>query len=85
MSVYKIEKFLFDLGQIPSLRLDYAKDRASSIKPYELDEDEMLAVKTLNLKWLLAHGVNPLLLLRFNLTGQIPGRDAYLKLLREGP
>lgn len=84
MSVFAVEQFLFDLGQDQTLRVEFVHDRKKTIAGYDMDPEEARAVQAIDLKWLFAQGVNPLLLLRFNLTGLIPGRDAYLKLLCDG-
>lgn len=84
MSLFAIESLLFDLGQRPELREQFQQDLDGLLGGYALSSDESDAVRNLNLKWLYEHGVNPMLLLRFNLTGQIPSREAYTKLLTEG-
>ena len=82
MSVFSIEHFLFNLGQSDDLRITYRENPGKVLSEYDLTDKEKTAIKAIDLKWLIDHGVNPLLLLRFNFTGAIPGREAYLKLLR---
>ena len=84
MSLFAIESLLFDLGQRPELRGRFQQDLDGLLGGYALSRDENDAVRNLDLKWLYEHGVNPMLLLRFNLTGEIPSREAYTKLLTEG-
>jgi hypothetical protein len=81
MSVFGVEKFLFQLGQNQGLRSAYRADRESAAAQFDLADDELKAVAAIDLHWLVAHGVNPILLLRFNMTGEIPTRETYLKLL----
>ncbi len=84
MSVFAIESFLFDLGQHPELRGRFQQDLDGLMGNYSLTTEEATAVRSIDLKWLYEHGVNPMLLLRFNLTGRIQSREAYTKLLTEG-
>lgn len=84
MSVYGVERLLFGLGQRPELRDRFGADLAQLLDEYPLTDEERNAVRRIDLKWLYEHGVNPMLLLRFNLTGQIPTREAYTRLLTEG-
>lgn len=84
MSVFGVERLLFDLGQRPELRGRFVADVANLLDEYPLTNEERDAVRRIDLKWLYERGVNPMLLLRFNLTGQIPTRQAYTRLLTEG-
>jgi len=85
MSVYGVESFLFQLGQGEALRKAYREDRGAALSGYDISEEERVAVEAIDLRWLIEYGVHPILLLRFNLTGEIPSREAYLKLLRGAP
>lgn len=84
MSVFGVERLLFDLGQRPELRGRFSAGIGELLDGYPLTAEERDAVGRIDLKWLYERGVNPMLLLRFNLTGQIPTREAYTRLLTEG-
>lgn len=85
MSVYMIEKLLWDITQHPPRAQEYKADPDQFLRTYALAADEIEMIKNLDVRALVACNVNPMLTMR--LWSLVKGRDqtpAYLKQLRAG-
>ena len=83
MSLYYVQKFLFELNRDERLQADYHEDRHGVLEPYELTEEERAALTEPDIGKLFHLGVNGQILMHFAALHQIPWAD-YLQLMRDG-
>lgn len=82
MSVYMIEKLLWEITQQPQRAAEFKADPDRFLQGYALAADEAAMIKKLDVRALVARNVNPMLTMR--LWSLMKGRDqtpAYLKQL----
>jgi hypothetical protein len=80
MSLYHIQKLMYDVNRNPERREEYRKDKAAFSARYDLTAEEKDAVARLDIRRLYQLGVHPLLLRPFTLLHQVSNED-YAKAL----
>lgn len=83
MSLYAVQKFLFEFNRDPGLRDRYAESRADAVAPFDLSEQETTALVAADIGLLYHLGVNGQILMHFAAWHQIEWND-YLALMRDG-
>ena len=83
MSLYQVQKFLYELNRNPDLQEQYADDRSSAVGPYELTPEETGALIEPDIGLLFHLGVNGQILMHFAALHQIEWSD-YLQRMRDG-
>ena len=83
MSLYYVQKFLFQLNRDPVRQQAYLADRAGSLAGYELTDDERDALVAPDIGFLYHLGVNGQILMHFAALHEIPWAD-YLQRMRDG-
>ncbi len=83
MSLYYVQKFLFELNRDPGLQDRYRADRAAVLEPYELSDEEAAALVEPDIGKLFHLGVNGQILMHFAAFHQIEWQD-YLQRMRDG-
>lgn len=83
MSLYYVQKFLFELNRSPDLQDRYRADRTGVLAPYELTDEEIAALVEPDIGLLFHLGVNGQILMHFAAFHQIPWAE-YLELMRQG-
>jgi hypothetical protein len=83
MSLYYVQKFLFQLNRDPVRQHAYLADRAGSLAGYELTDEERHALVAPDIGFLYHLGVNGQILMHFAALHDIPWAD-YLQRMRDG-
>ncbi len=83
MSLYYVQKFLYELNRDPRLQAAYQADRRETLAAYDLDDTEVEALVAPDIGLLYVLGVNGQILMHFAALHQIPWAD-YLQLMRDG-
>ena len=87
MSLYYVQKFLFQLNRNPTLRADYDRARQSGDRTvfggYDLTDEEIGAIVDPDIGLLYHLGVNGQILMHFAALHHIVWAD-YLQLMRDG-
>jgi hypothetical protein len=83
MSLYQVQKFLYQVNRDPALQERYLADRGAVLTPYDLTDEEVRALVEPDIGLLFHLGVNGQILMHFAAFHQIPWAD-YLRLMREG-
>ncbi|MGH1505402.1 MAG: aromatic ring-opening dioxygenase subunit LigA [Acidimicrobiales bacterium] len=83
MSLYAVQKFLFELNRSPERQDAYAADRAAAVSGYDLDERETQALVEPDIGLLYHLGVNGQILMHFAALHHIEWQD-YLQQMRDG-
>lgn len=83
MSLYYVQKFLYELNRDTSLQAAYDTDRAAVLTPYELTDEEIAALVEPDIGMLFHLGVNGQILMHFAALHQIEWAD-YLQAMRDG-
>jgi len=83
MTLYAVQKFLFELNRSPSLQEQYLADRTGVLEPYDLTGEETDALVEPDIGKLFHLGVNGQILMRFAAFHQIEWQD-YLQRMRDG-
>ncbi|MDH3755456.1 MAG: aromatic ring-opening dioxygenase subunit LigA [Acidimicrobiia bacterium] len=83
MSLYYVQKFLYELNRDPDLQAAYMADRRDVLRPYEVTEEEADALIGPDIGLLFHLGVNGQILMHFAALHQIEWAD-YLALMRDG-
>jgi len=83
MSLYYVQKFLYELNRDPALQDSYMADRDAVLEPYELTEEEAGALTKPDIGLLFHLGVNGQILMHFAALHQIDWQD-YLQRMRDG-
>ena len=83
MSLYEVQKFLYQVNRDPALQERYLADRGGVLTPYDLTHEEVRALVQPDIGLLFHLGVNGQILMHFAALHQIPWAD-YLRLMREG-
>ena len=83
MSLYYVQKFLYELNRDPKLQDAYRADRREVLEPYDLDDTEVEALVEPDIGLLYVLGVNGQILMHFAALHQIEWSD-YLQRMRDG-
>lgn len=83
MSLYYVQKFLYEINRSPSLQQAYTADRHASLEGFELTDEEVTALTEPDIGKLFVLGVNGQILMHFAAFHQIPWGD-YLQQMRDG-
>ncbi len=83
MSLYYVQKFLYQLNRDERVQREYAADRRAALGDYELTDTEVEALVAPDIGLLFHLGVNGQILMHFAALHQIPWGD-YLQLMRDG-
>jgi len=83
MSLYYVQKFLYQLNRDPALQERYAADRHSALAGYELTTEEVQALVEPDIGLLFHLGVNGQILMHFAALHGIEWSD-YLQRMRDG-
>lgn len=83
MSLYYVQKFLYELNRDEALQAAYAADRTAVLAPYELTEEEERALVEPDIGLLFHLGVNGQILMHFAAYHGIEWAD-YLQRMRQG-
>lgn len=83
MSLYYVQKFLYELNRDEALKVRYHADRHAVLEPYDLTPEEIDALTGPDIGLLFHLGVNGQILMHFAALHQIAWAD-YLDLMRDG-
>ncbi len=83
MSLYYVQKFLYELNRDPALKDAYGADRFAVLEPYELTDEEVTALTEPDIGLLYHLGVNGQILMHFAALHHIEWTD-YLQRMRDG-
>lgn len=83
VSLYAVQKFLYQLNRTPGLQAAYREDPHASLQPYELDPTEIGALVGPDIGYLFHLGVNGQILMHFAAFHEIQWAD-YLQQMRDG-
>ncbi len=83
MSLYYVQKFLFELNRDEGLQQRYLADRSAVLVPYEVSDEEHQALIEPDIGKLFHLGVNGQILMHFAALHQIEWQD-YLQRMRNG-
>ncbi len=83
MSLYYVQKFLYELNRDEQLQARYHQDRRAVLEGYELTTEEAAALVEPDVGLLFHLGVNGQILMHFAALHEIQWAD-YLQLMRDG-
>jgi len=83
MSLYYVQKFLYEINRSETIRDQYFADRTGSLASYDLTDEEIHALVEPDIGLLFHMGVNGQILMHFTPLHGIEWSD-YLRLMREG-
>ena len=83
MSLYYVQKFLFEINRDADLQDRYNEDRHAVLQPYDLTDEEVAALTEPDIGLLFHLGVNGQILMHFAAFHQIDWAD-YLQRMRDG-
>ncbi len=83
MSLYQVQKFLYNLNRDEKLQSVFREDQYSTLATYELTDDEFTALASGDIGLLYVFGVNGQILMHYAAFLQIEWFD-YLQLMRAG-
>jgi len=83
VSLYYVQKFLFELNRDESMQAAYMADRAAVLEPFELTDEETQALVEPDIGLLFHLGVNGQILMHFAALHQVEWAD-YLQRMRDG-
>ncbi len=83
MSLYYVQKFLYELNRDPQLQERYRTDGVAVLEPYTLTDEEVEALMAPDIGRLFHFGVNGQILMHFAAFHQIEWAD-YLQRMRDG-
>jgi hypothetical protein len=83
MSLYQVQKLIYQLNRDPRTRERYASERDAVLAEYELSDEERLAIAEPDIGLLYVLGVNGQLLMHFAALHKIEWLD-YLERMRQG-
>ena len=83
MSLYYVQKLLYQLNRDPAVRRRFSDDRAELLDEYELTDEERRAIEDGDIGLLYVMGVNGQILMHYSaLIGQ--SWDEYIAAIKEG-
>lgn len=83
MSLYYVQKLLYQLNRDPQVRERFARDPDSVLSEYELTDEERQAITKPDIGLLYVLGVNGQLLMHYAAMHRYPWAD-YLQAMRDG-
>jgi Aromatic-ring-opening dioxygenase LigAB, LigA subunit len=83
MSLYAVQKFLFELNRSETIQASYLADRQGAVSGYDLRDEETRALTEPDIGLLFHLGVNGQILMHFAAFHQIEWSD-YLQRMRDG-
>ncbi len=83
MSLYYVQKFLYQLNRDPAVQVAYREDSRTALASYELTDEEVEALTAPDIGLLYVLGVNGQILMHFAAFHQIAWAD-YLQQMRDG-
>jgi len=83
MSLYYVQKFLYELNRSEQMQARYHEDRHGVLDGFELTQEEVAALTEPDIGKLFHIGVNGQILMHFAALHQIPWAD-YLQRMRDG-
>jgi hypothetical protein len=83
MSLYQVQKLIYQLNRDPQARARFAADREGVLADYELTEEELRAIREPDIGLLYVLGVNGQLLMHYAALRGFEW-DAYLQAMRDG-
>lgn len=83
MSLYAVQKFLYEINRSEQLQAAYTADRRAVLEPYDLTDEEIGALVEPDIGLLFHLGVNGQILMHFAAFHQIEWQD-YLQRMRDG-
>jgi hypothetical protein len=83
VSLYAVQKFLYEINRSESLQAEYTADRRAVLEPYDLTDEEVGALVEPDIGLLFHLGVNGQILMHFAAFHQIEWQD-YLQRMRDG-
>ena len=83
MSLYQLQKFLYDINREPRVQQEYRSDPAALLARYELSDEERGALERGDIGLVYVLGANGQLLMHFAALLGMPWAD-YLQAMREG-
>ena len=83
MSLYYVQKFLYELNRDEGVQAAYTADRHAPLEPYDLTDEEIRALTEPDIGLLFHLGVNGQILMHFAAFHQIEWQD-YLQRMRDG-
>jgi len=83
MSLYYVQKLIYQLNRDPSLRKRFSSERDALLKEYDFTADELEAINKPDIGLLYVLGVNGQLLMHYAALHQIEWFD-YLDMMRQG-
>lgn len=83
MSLYTVQKFLFELNRDRRMQAAYLADRSAATADYDLTDEERRALVEPDIGLLFHMGVNGQILMHFGALHRIAWAD-YLQLMRDG-
>ena len=83
MSLYQLQKFLFDINRDPSVQAEYRKDAATLVQRYDLTGEERDAIVGGDVGLIYVLGANGQLLMHFAAFLGMPW-PAYIQSMRDG-
>ena len=83
MSLYAVQKFLYELNRSEQMQGRYTADQATELAPFDLTEEETTALTDTDIGKLFHLGVNGQILMHFAAFHQIEWQD-YLQRMRDG-
>jgi hypothetical protein len=83
MSLYQVQKLIYQLNRDPRARERYAAERDTVLAEYELSDEERAAIEQPDIGLLYVLGVNGQLLMHFAALHRIEWLD-YLERMRQG-
>ena len=83
MTLYSVQKFLYELNRTPALQTAYTEDRHKVLDPFALTDEEIAALVEPDIGKLFHLGVNGQILMHFAAFHQIEWQD-YLQRMRDG-
>ena len=83
MSLYNVQKLIYQLNRDPRTRARFAGDQDAVLAEYQLTAEELLAIRTPDIGLLYVLGVNGQLLMHYAALCGLPW-DAYIQAMRDG-
>ena len=83
MTLYQVQKFLYELNRDPAVQERYRADRHAPLAAYDLSDEEVEALVAPDIGKLFHLGVNGQILMHFAALHQIEWAD-YLQRMRDG-